>query len=626
MTKRDNATPGAHLGDFVVIVGPGARTRRFETILPADIWPRVETRTQPGPIYEQPGARIELARWGDVVVTRQDGALAVGLYHLIAGEAGETPDRERVQMDLLGLHRRGIQPVNNDLRGKYCYLLWDEACGSLAVATDAFRTYPIFYTETADGLVCGTDLRLVLAASGQTPSLDRHALYHYLNFACIPAPLSAFAGIRKLTPGSLLQYRNGRTTVTRYWAPAYPEDLPGSERELTTQLRDRIVETVERYRPQTAAGWGTFLSGGTDSSSITGILARQNPTVKVSTFSIGFGESDFDELQYARIAARAYATDSHVRHVTAEDTLALIPWLVRTYDEPYGNSSAIPTAYCAKMAREHGIQVLIAGDGGDEIFGGNERYAKDKILGWYYRLPAPVKRLGQLAAWAAGPLDARPVNRIKNIIRRGSLPNPDRFYTDDSFASEHYGDLLSDDFRQQVDIGESLEFMRSIYREAETDSELHRLMYIDLRMAIAENDLVKVNRTSKAIGVSVLYPYLDRGLVDFTGRLGAAWKVKGLTKRYMFKKAMTDILPREILTKKKHGFGLPVGLWFRDHAQFKQLLNDVLLSRRALERGYFERRMIERLVQRHQQNVWDYTQELWLLLMLELWLQEHVDA
>jgi asparagine synthase (glutamine-hydrolysing) len=626
MTKSDNTKPGAHLGDFVVAVGMGARTGRLEAVLSPDIWPRVETRTQPAPTYEQPSARIELVRWGDVVVTRQEGALAVGLYHLTAGEAGETPDRERLQTHLLGLHRRGIQPVNSGLRGKYCYLLWDEASGGLAVATDAFHTYPVFYAEIKDGLVCGTDLRLVLAASGQTPGLARHALYHYLNFAYIPAPLSAFAGIRKLTPGSLLQYRNGRPVVTRYWAPAYPEDLPGSERELTAQLRGRIIETVERHRPQTTTGWGAFLSGGTDSSSITGILARQNPAAKVSTFSIGFGETDYDELHFARIAARAFATDSHVRHVTAEDTLALIPWLARTYDEPYGNSSAVPTAYCAKMAREHGVQVLIAGDGGDEIFGGNERYAKDKILGWYYRLPAPVKRLGRLIARAAGPLDARSVNRIKNIIRRGSLPNPDRFYTDDSFASDHYGDLLTYDFRHHVDVGESLEFMRTLYREAGAGSELHRLMYIDLRMAIAENDLVKVNRTSKAFGVSVLYPYLDRGLVDFTGRLGAVWKVKGLTKRYLFKKAMTGILPQEILTKKKHGFGLPVGVWFREHAGFKQLLNDVLLSRRALERGYFERRMIERLVQRHQQNVWDYTQELWLLLMLELWHREHVDA
>ncbi len=623
MTNQSGAT---HVGDFIFVVGRDTRQQQLNTVLRADIWPNIDIGSSLIPKYEQMGTRLQLARSGDVSVTRQDSSLACGLYHLAASESGSIPDQKQVQLELLKLHTRNEAPLNSGLQGKYCYALWDETDGRFSAVTDAFRSYPLFYTETRDVLICGTDLRLVLAASGQKPHLDVHALYHYLNLAYIPAPQSAYTGIQKIPPGSLLQYRNGQIVVTKYWAPTYPEDLFGSENELTTSLRNRVINTVERYRPTASTGWGAFLSGGTDSSSIVGILSRQIPVTKVSTFSIGFGESDYDELQYAKIAASAFETDDHVRNVSAEDTLALLPWLIKTYDEPYGNSSVVPTAYCVRMAREHKIRVLIAGDGGDEIFGGNERYAKDKILGWFYRMPTLVKRVMHLAMRLADPADARLVNRIKNFVRRGSIPNPDRLYSDDSFASENFEALLSYEFRRNVKVDESLDVMRGHYREAKTVSELHRLMYIDLMLAIAENDLVKVNRTSKAFGVSVLYPYLDRALVDFTGRLGPAWKVKGLKKRYLFKKSMAEILPREILTKKKHGFGLPVGDWFRNHAQFRQLIADVLLSRRSLERGYFERSMIEQLVHRHQQNVWDYTQELWLLLMLELWHQEHLDG
>jgi asparagine synthase (glutamine-hydrolysing) len=226
----------------------------------------------------------------------------------------------------------------------------------------------------------------------------------------------------------------------------------------------------------------------------------------------------------------------------------------------------------------------------------------------------------------AGIAGGRFRNRIDNFLRRAALPNPDRFYTDDSFASECFEQLLSGQFKEAVNIDDSLEIVRERYRQANADAELNRLLFIDLQMAISDNDLTKVNRAAKATGISVLYPYLDRSLIDLTGRIPAHLKVKGTKKRYLFKKALSDVLPREILKKKKQGFGLPVGVWFRSQPKFRELLNDVLRSQRAKERGYFNVKYLEELLDRHTRGLWDYSSELWLLMMLELWHRQYVDG
>lgn len=617
-------TAGRHLGDFVVRIGRTGTD--LAQALPQKAWPTLGADTGPTVSCAHPGTQTEVAWTGNAVFTEKNGSFALGLYHLVPNSRSGITNPGELQDRLLDTYREKGKVDLAGLTGKFGIVMWNEARGSLVAGTDAFHFYPLFYALTDEGIVCGTDLGLVRAAAGTPAKLDYQALYHYLNFAYIPAPYTIFEGIRKLQPGSLLTRHDGRFAIERYWTPDYPEDLRETESELTGELHDKIVETVQRYRPGNGIRWGTFLSGGTDSSSITGILARQYPDRKVLSFSIGFGEADYDELGYARIAAKSFGTDAHVREVNAQHTMDLIPWLVRTYDEPYANSSAIPTAYCAQLAHEAGCTVMIAGDGGDEIYGGNERYAKDQVMAWYFNLPAVVKRLGHGMERALTPVDLRLLNKVRNFIHRSSLPNPDRFYTDDSFASDHFEQLLRPGFRRDIEPASSLDVMRGLYRETKADTELHRLMYIDLMMAIAENDLVKVNRTAKATGVSVLYPYLDRELVEFTGRIGARWKVKRLTKRYLFKQAMRGILPPEILAKKKQGFGLPIGVWFREHKGFRELLNDTLLSNRALERGYFERDFIVNMVQRHQHGVWDYTQELWLMLMLELWHREHLDG
>jgi asparagine synthase (glutamine-hydrolysing) len=223
-------------------------------------------------------------------------------------------------------------------------------------------------------------------------------------------------------------------------------------------------------------------------------------------------------------------------------------------------------------------------------------------------------------------MDAHWANRIKNMVHRGLMPNPDRFYSDDSFASDHFEDMLAPDFRARVDRDDSLNVQREIFARAGTRSELHRLMYLDLQMTIAESDVVKVVRSAKMAGIDVAFPYLDAGLVAYTGRLPDQHKVKVLKKRHLFKLAMADILPVEIIKKKKQGFGLPIAVWMREKGAMRELVNDVLGSARARERGYVQPAFVQQLLQTHERGSWDYASEIFRLLMLELWHREYLDA
>jgi asparagine synthase (glutamine-hydrolysing) len=431
--------------------------------------------------------------------------------------------------------------------------------------------------------------------------------------------------VAKLEPGFRLDAKPG-AAATRSWIDAtYAEDLEGSDEALARALRLRIVENVREYRPGNGAPWGAFLSGGTDSSSIAGILACASPA-PVDSYSIGFAEDAFDEMGYSRIASRSYGLNAHERVIGEEDAMAILPRIVNGFDEPFGNASAIGTYYCADLARRTGKETLVAGDGGDEIFGGNERYAKDYVLGRYYRAPHAVHALGRVVGAALRPIDTSPTNRIRNILRRGALPNPERFYADDAFASECFEELLTPGFRQGIARDASLDLQRELFARPDTASELHRLMYLDLKLTLAESDIVKVVRSARMAGMDVAFPYLDRELVQYTGRFPERCKVKRTRKRYLFKKAMAGILPPQILAKKKQGFGLPVSVWLRRTGPMRELVNDVVLSPRALSRGYFDAGFVRRLIARHERGAWDHAQEIFRLLMLELWHREHLDA
>jgi asparagine synthase (glutamine-hydrolysing) len=610
------------LGDFLLWVRRPQKNVVANLDLRAIEWPPIGSDVE----ARRHDVSPEISIWcrGDVLLRTADDAGGVAVVNAPTRMNGGSAMREEDDRILKGwMQARMIEP--RTALGRYCYALWDVQTRRVTTFTDAFRTCSIYYATTADQFVCGTDLRLILATGSLDGEVDPRSLYHYLNFSYIPAPWSAIKGIYKLPAGTLLSASPGELATQRYWDPRYVEDLTGDTETLSAELRDQIVASVRRYRPLSSANWGAFLSGGTDSSSIAGILAREPGGGSVSTFSIGFGESEFDELGYARIAAAHFSFDAHMRIVSEDDAVDVLPRIVRTFDEPFGNASAIPTHYCAMLAQQFGVTTLVAGDGGDEIFGGNDRYRKDKILEWFYRAPRIVRKSGELTSRFLSGVDSRWANRLKNFVQRGSLPNPDRFYSDDSFVSDHFAELLTEDFRGAVGRDDSLNYQRHVYGEADARCDLHKLMYLDLKMTIADNDIVKVTRAGRLAGIGVVFPYLDRDLIEYTGRLPCKYKVSGLRKRYLFKRAMRDILPQAILEKTKQGFGLPVSVWLRRQGRFRELVNDIVFAQRAASRGYFNMGYVRSLLERHQRGAWDYSPEIYRLLMLELWHKAYLD-
>jgi asparagine synthase (glutamine-hydrolysing) len=525
-----------------------------------------------------------------------------------------------------GMHAlvQGAAPPQRHWRGRFAQVAWDPRERRAAALTDHFATLSLYTLAQGDGFAVATDLRLLARSPWCRRTIDLESVYHYLNFACIPAPRTIFREIRRLEPGTRLLWPG--PSDDRWFLPEYPEDLRGSESKLARELTERIVASVETYGPRAASGWGCFLSGGTDSSSIVSILSRQSKPTRVRAFSIGFAEQDYDELGYAQIAADACGAEATFHKVSREEATALVSAIVEGFDQPFGNASAIPTLACAKLARDRGVAVMLAGDGGDEVFGGNERYAKDKVMEAWHAMPAPLKAVGRAIGGAAGGSSVHFLNRVENFFERASLPNPDRFYTDDSFASDHFEALLSADFRRAVARDASLDFMRGVYRLGRSGGPLHRIMRLDLLMAIAQNDLVKVHGAARQVGVSVRFPLLDPPLVEHANRLPERHKVRGLSKRHLFKRAMRGILPEETLRKKKHGFGVPIAVWMRSDRAFEETVKDALFDGRAAARGWWEPAFVERLMGEHKRGSWDHSDYIWRLFVLELWLRRHVDG
>lgn len=605
-----------HIGDFIALLSHGERSISEE--IERLCWPNGYSEQAKAQVNTTSSGPFSVATIGHAVLDTDANDVNFGIYHMPTA----TSERQTHQQLSVALRSKGA-PDLDVLTGKFLTAVYSADTQSVSICTDYMRSSPLYYAETQQGFLFASDC-LLLAKFAGIKEVDALAVYHYLNFSYVPTPYSIFKGISKLAPGCLLNYSGGKSSLNRFWKPSYSTTYKGSETEAVSALRESLSDSIQRHLPE-GDRWGTFLSGGNDSSTITGVLAAYCIDTPVRSFSIGFDEQGYDELPFARAAASHFATEPFTLSVSASDTLNCIDKLVAMYDEPFGNSSAIPTYFCAALAAEHGIDTLIAGDGGDEVFGGNERYAKDAIFRKFFALPGPLKSILRGSAQLLKPADIRILNRVHNFVHRASLANPERFYVDDSFASDFFAELLTNEMQTAVSKDSSLQLVDKHYRECSADSDLHRLMYIDLQMAIADNDLMKVNKTAKASGVSVLYPFLDRQLIDFTGTLPAHYKVNGQRKRFLFRQAVENILPDEILNKKKQGFGLPVAVWFREHPRFRELVHDVLLSDRTNQRGYFNQQLITQLVSRHEKNAWDYSSELWMLIILELWFRRNID-
>ncbi len=522
-------------------------------------------------------------------------------------------------------HANTMTPTNlanfaNKWRGHLAAVSYDSDAQQLSAVTDHLRLRPLHYSTVNDSIVLATDIRLIANLPGIDRSINLDSISQYLDYEYIPPPHSMYTHIKKLEMGYALNWDPKRKlSLNKYWQPTYPGDLTGTEEELSAQLTEQIESTITRFVPtEDNANWGSFLSGGTDSSTIAGVLASASKD-PINTFSIGFSEEVFDELTYARMASKKFGANGYEKIMSASDSLDALDDLMQANDEPFGNPSCLATIGCTKLAASNSVRIMLGGDGGDEIFGGNERYAIDQVYSTYHKLPGFIRTAAKSVATNL-PGDSLLVNKLRNITHRGNLANPDRFFSGDSFATNEFEELYTPEFREQVKGTVSLQTLQRVYEQANCDAETHRMMFMDLYMAISGNDIVKVNSSAKAAGIDyVKYPFLDVDLIEFTGRLPAQYKVKAQQKRYLFKKAVRNIVPAEILSKKKQGFGLPVSVWMRDDPKFIELVEDCLFSSRATQRGYFNTAFLRDFVSRHQAGAWDYSPEIWRLVVLELW-------
>lgn len=536
-----------------------------------------------------------------------------------------TTPSEPGEADLIAaLYRRyGVACVGY-LQGAFSLALWDAREQHLLLATDAFGIQPLHYYVDAEKCVFGSRLQALLQVPGMPRQIDPTAVWHYLYFTCVPTPKTIYQGIKKLPPGHFLVLSRTGVHLEQYWDMRYAEATQLRVRDCATAVHQHLAEAVRvqaTYGEQ-ADTVGSFLSGGTDSSTVSGLL-RQALSKPAKTFSIGFAEERFNEISYARLAARHFRMEHHEYFVTPEDTMALIPQLLQTYDEPFGNASVIPTYYCAKLAREHGVETLLAGDGGDELFGGNTRYVDDKIFEIYHALPLWWRQqcFEPLLFRMPWP-DRGLINKARKYVRRANIPQPQRFFSYNFFHLIDLHEIFTDDFLAMIPQEAPLALAADHYQAASATSMLNRLLYIDLKLAITDNDLRKVTRMGELAQVRVRYPMLDRALVEFSGKIPAHFKVRGLRKRYIFKEAFKQFLPPEILAKKKHGFGLPISLWLRNTPRLRELACDTLLGPTSLQRGYFQRRFLERLFELHGSDQTNFFGDnLWVFLMLELWHQ-----
>jgi len=596
--------------------------------------PAVRDALLPGAMAAESFSRLDI----------QGGALAGNGSGIVSGRSGDATlmaDMDLTNLDELPgspdgadlvqcLERFHAQDDTNfviQLRGAFGIALWIPSRRRLVLAADRLGFRRLYYAVSNQGIAFGSRVKAPLALPGLSREIDADAVYAYLNFGTVPAPQSIYRAVRRLAPGQILVWENGRVSLHQYWDVVYSErrlDKSEAARTIYGQTAEAVRQTLTGLE---AKDTGAFLSGGTDSSVVVGLMSRLTRE-RVQAFSIGFQEERYNELEYAELAARHFAAAHYARIVTADEALQCLPDIVEAYDEPFGNNSALPAYLCARYAREAGVRVLLAGDGGDEIFGGNERYRREGILARYHRIPRLLRR-GLIEPLARClPAEAPGLTgKARRYVERASAPNPDRFYSSEFFVSQNRQWLLEPGFLGRITGDWPLRVARGHFVAAGRTAELNRLFHVDLKITLADNDLFKVARTAEAAGIGVRFPFLHHPLVEFMATLPARYKVRGTEKRYIFKRAFRDLLPEATLAKVKHGFGLPTSDWLKQHPGFRELGRDTLLSRRALERGYFVPGALEQLFRLHEADHTPfYGDRLWVLLMLELWHQRHGDA
>jgi asparagine synthase (glutamine-hydrolysing) len=513
------------------------------------------------------------------------------------------------------------------IRGNYAVIIYSDKQKRLVAVTDRVGIRPVVWRKEGGCYYISCRIGAIKQVTAGL-EIDASAVYAFMHHSMIPSPYTIYKDIQKLEPGFLLKADARRFELKRYWDISITPKTTEPEAAIAKDVYGRIEGAVKAAKAGVIAEEevGCFLSGGTDSSSICGLLSKLT-TAPVAAYSIGFPENGYDEMFYARVAAKAYRLAHRELYVQPNDVLELLPSLVAAYDEPFANSSALPALSCARLAMQEGRHYLIAGDGGDEIFGGNERYATQQFFRNYFKIPGTL-RTGVLEPLLLNRLERVPLpifRKAGSYIRRAKLPDIERLSSYRYVTDE---EMFAPEFLARVDLTHVHAISHNHYDLLDDAAPLDRHLYLDMKLTITDNDLRKVTRMCELAHVRVRYPMLDHPVIESGFRIPVEYKLKGtFGLRYIFKQAFRDLLPKEILAKPKHGFGLPISQWLRRDPGVRQMGQDLLLHPGHNQRGFFARDFVEKLWQLQLDDKTPYYGSIvWDLLMLEAWHRVHVDG
>ena len=511
-------------------------------------------------------------------------------------------------------------------RGMFAFAIWDSILQQVFLARDRLGKKPLVYFSQNGRFAFASEIKGLL----QLPNIERRvndtAIHHYLTYQYVPSPDTIFVAIKKLPPAHYLLYdRNGNLKIERYWKLNFNENLRthSDTKELEERIRAELEESV-KLRLISDVPLGAFLSGGMDSSLIVGIMAKLIGK-PVKTFSIGFEEKEFDELSYARLVSNHFATEHH-EFIVKPNAIEILPKLVWYYNEPFADSSAIPTYYVAKMTKDY-VKVVLTGDAGDENFAGYPRYLRSKLLIFFLKMPKWFRRdflpfflrkaaqfhwrektFNRLAAY----IESISSNQVRNYAEQVKI-----------FNEGEKESIYSPGFIEAMGGLDSFEYLLCKFEGTKINNLIDQLLYLDINTYLPEDLLVKMDIATMANSLEARVPFLDYQLMEFIAKIPSGLKLKGTITKYILKRAFSDFLPQHILTRRKMGFGVPVARWFRK--ELKDFVYEILLDSRTLNRGYFKREGIERLLNDHIGLRYDHSSKIWALLFLEMWFRVFID-
>ena len=553
-----------------------------------------------GEIYNYQTLRAELEEQGHTFYTKSDTEVVLHLYD-----------------------KYGVDGLEH-LRGMFAIAIWDTHDKSLFLARDRVGKKPILYSHQPNGdLIFGSEFSAVLKHPSVSREVDNAAIDSYMSFLCVPAPQTAFKAIRKLEPGHWLKWKDGKIETKRYWLPDFSKKIKISENEAIEETT-RILRESTKLRMISEVPLGAFLSGGVDSSAVVALMAQESST-PVKTFSIGFEEQDFSELKYAKRVAEHVGAEYN-EFIVRPNALDVLPTIVEHYGEPYADASAIPTYYVSKETRKH-VTVALNGDGGDESFAGYERYMAMEVADLYRSIPKPLRKL-----FIEGPINLLPTSELKKTRVR----DVQRFFTSaneevkaryfrwmSNFKPVLKPDLYTAEFARSVEGASASHVLDQWFDRANGLGVLDATLLTDQMTYLPNDLLVKVDIASMANSLEARSPFLDHKLIEFAASLPESLKMNKFRNKYLLKKVAAKLVPSEVIYRRKMGFGVPVGSWFR--GEMKDFVRGVLLSEKSLKRGIVKPEMMQKYVDEHTSGKFDHAFQIWSLLMLELWFQRFID-